>query len=1300
MWRRTTFWMDTNRGDVNDSASFDGRHHLLENGRKPKNEDDANWFSKFTFFWINSLINAAAKGQLLEIDDLPNLTKETEVGKVDNDFMQILHQYPSSSGRVPLLRALHQYLKFKFYPLCLPKILYDALSFVSPLLVGYLVEFVSDTKATILNGVYISIGLVVSNVLMALTGAHYAHLLNRVCMKVDTVINAAVYRHCLNVPTYRKSSCSVGQIINLISVDARNIVIFCRCFHDLWSVPFQVSVALFLLYKQVGLASTVSLGIALFVLVPVYFIAKKMASLYAQLVNAKDRRVMLVNEAIHGMQTLKLNVLEDIYEERIQQLRREEVKYLKRRKYIDALSVYIWATTSLLMATFTFVVFVLLGNRLTASKVFTSLSLCYLMFTPLINLPWFINCFYETWISIKRIAGFLSTEAVSLELYYEKPTSEGKSYFIWQGKNSFFRTVPDQSIALALNKVGASWEGNATIRDITFSVKQGDLVGIYGPVGSGKSSLLHAILGEVSKCSGSVYVRDWKDGIAFVCQDPWLSNSTIRDNIVFGKEFDGHLYSTVIDACALRPDLIRLPQGDQTLVGERGRALSGGQRARVALARAVYQNKPVYLLDDPFSAVDKNVANVIFDACILGCLRSKTVLLVTHKLDFLRRVDKIIFITKNGTATFGSPESVLPLIPAEMSVTASKRDENDEALDFQVSNVQQMDDLCYKSAEEREEEKEDKEIGLVKFSVYKSYVRCLGCWMFIAIVLAFILMQSSRNASDWYLSYWVQSYEGNETVNRLVAASGDRQNDVPTELIVYAGLAVANSVFVLFRAFLYAYGCLRAARVLHDTLLHKILQAPLRFFSETAPGRIINRISSDIFIIDDWLPSQANRLAKFVFEILGAIAVLGYSMPWCLVSLLPLFLFYGHIHKAYRLACCSIKRLYSVSLSPVYSHCVDSIGGAATIRALRVSNRFVNEFLERFSFNMRCQYSEYASMIWLSIRIHIISIITLGTVCATALLQRMFGQARPELVGLGLSYVLVLKGLLAEFVPSFTESEKAFLSVERVLSYINNLESENLDEATQETVECWPAYGRIVFENVLVRYTADGLAALDNVSFEIRAGEHIGIVGRTGAGKSTLFGALFRACHLESGRILIDGVDIASVGIRQLRSKLGIVSQDPFLFSGTIRENLDMKGEYSTEQLLQTIESSELGDLIGQLGGLHHRVEEGGTNLSVGQRQLICLVRAIMTKKKIVCIDEATSHVDLDTDARMQRLLRKTFADATVLTIAHRVNTVLSCDRTFVVEGGRIVECGAPGDLIQNPESKFRSLISDTSLLG
>ncbi|CDW55835.1 multidrug resistance associated protein 7 [Trichuris trichiura] len=1263
--------MDTSRGDNNDSASFDGRRRLLENERKPKNEDDANWFSKFTFFWINSLINAAAKGQLLEMDDLPNLTKEIEVGKVDNEFMEMLHKYPSSSGGVPLLRALHQYLKFKFYPLCLPKVFYDALSYMSPLLVGYMVELVSDPKASIVDGVYISVGLVVSNILMALTGAHYAHLLNRVCMKVDTV----------------------------------------------------------------GLASTVSLGIALFVLVPVYFIAKKMASLYAQLVSAKDRRVMLVNEAIHGMQTLKLNVLEDIYEKRILKLRREEVKYLKRRKYIDALSVYIWATTSLLMATFTFVVFVLLGNRLTPSKVFTSLSLCQLMFTPVINLPWFINSFYQASVSIKRIACFLSTEAASLDFYCEKPTSEGKEKF-------FFRTVADQNIALDMNKVAASWEeANATIKDITFSVKQGELVGIYGPVGSGKSSLLYAILGEISKCAGSVYVRDWKDGVAFVSQDPWLSNSSVRDNIVFEKEFNSHLYSTVIDACALGPDLLvrlfmfflflryRLPQGDQTLVGERGRALSGGQRARVALARAVYQDKPLYLLDDPFSAVDRNVANVIFDACILGCLRSKTVLMVTHKLDFLRRVDKIIFMKKSGTVIFGSPDRMLPLISAETSMSALRHDGNDEAVDFQFSNVQKMDYLCYKSVVEREdeEEKEDMEvsftpcchhqIGLVKFSVYKSYIRSLGCCMFVAILFAFILMQTSRNASDWYLSYWLQSSKGNETVNRFFAASGDPRDNISTELIIYASLAVANSVFVLFRAFLYAYGCLRAARVLHDRLLHKILQAPLRFFNETAPGRIINRISSDIFTIDDALPSQANILAKFAFEILGAIVVLSYSMPWCLVSLLPLFLYYGYIHKAYRLACCSIKRLYSVSLSPVYSHFVDSIGGAATIRALRVSNRcsnkcrmesnnvgslklFVNEFLERFSFNMRSQYSEYASTIWLSIRIQIISIITLGTVCATGLLQRMFGQARPELVGLGLSYVLLLKGLLAAFVPSFTESEKAFVSVERVLSYINNLESESSEELTQETVECWPAYGGIVFENVVVRYTADGSAALDNISFEIHPGEHIGIVGRTGAGKSTIFGALFRVCHLEKGRILIDGLDIASVGIRQLRSKLGIVSQDPFLFSGTIRENLDMKGEYTKEQLLQTIESSELGDLIEQLGGLDHHVEEGGTNLSAGQRQLICLVRAIMTKKKIVCIDEATSHVDLDTDARMQRLLRKTFADATVLTIAHRVNTVLSCDRTFVVEGGRIVECGTPEDLIHNPESKFRSLIGDTSILG
>uniref|UniRef100_A0A5S6R647 ABC-type xenobiotic transporter n=1 Tax=Trichuris muris TaxID=70415 RepID=A0A5S6R647_TRIMR len=1251
--------------------------------RKPKNEDSANWFSKFTFFWINNLINAAARQQLNEMNDLPKLAKDVEVIKVNNEFIRIISRY-SASSRLSLLLALHHYLKQQFYPLCIPKILYDCLAFVNPLLLGSLVDFISDAEATIVDGVYISVGIFVTNVVMAVVGVHYAHLLNRVSMKVDTAINGIVYRHCLSLASHPKSTCSVGQLVNLISVDVRKIVIFCRCFHDLWSVPFQILAALFLLYKQVELASTVSLGISLSILVPVYLIAKKLASLYAQLVGAKDRRVMSVNEAIHGMRTLKLNVLEDIYEERILNLRREEFKYLKRRKYIDAISVYIWAVASLFMATLTFITFVLLGNELTASKVFTTLSLCNLLIGPVINLPWFINTGYEAWVSTRRIVRFLATEPLALDLYYETPEAHG----------------PD--VALALNHVGARLEGAASINDITFTVKQGELIGIYGPVGSGKSSLLHVILGEISKCSGSVYVKDWKDGVAFVSQDPWLSNSSIRDNITFGKEFDKHFYSTVVDACALRPDFARFPQGDQTLAGERGRALSGGQRARVAMARAVYQDKSIYLVDDLFASVDDNVAHILFDDCILGCLRSKTVLLVTQKLAFLERVDRIVYMKQDGTAVIGSPEELLSLIYAEISTVPGAPGRSDVAAERQGS-VEHVDHPYENSVEKKEEEEEDREIGFVKFSVYRNYVRCMGCGTFLSTLLAFVLMQSSRNVSDWYLSYWVQSYgrngNGENLTGGIHVSSGHIQNDIPTELIVYACLAVANSIFVLFRAFLYAYGCLRVARVLHDKLLHKIFQAPLHFFSETAPGRLINRISSDIFTIDDWLPSQANRVAKFAFEILGAVAMISYSMPWCLISLVPLFLFYLHIHKAYRLACCSIKRLNSVSLSPIYSHCVDSICGAVTIRALRDCNRFIDEFLKRFSVNMQCQYSEYASLVWLSIRIHMISIITMGTVCITALLQRVFGEAKPELVGLALTYVLLLKGLLAEFMSSFTESEKAFISVERVFSYLNNLESENLDQLAQ-IPERWPEHGHIVFESAVVRYSADALPALDKVSFEIRPGEHIGIVGRTGAGKTTLISTLFRAYQLESGRILIDGVDIAAVGLRQLRSKLGIISQDPFLFSGTIRENLDMKGEYTTDHLLKTIESCGLGDLVEQLGGLDYHVEEGGANLSVGQRQLICLARAFVMKKKIVCIDEATSYVDLDTDARMQRLLRSTFANATVLAIAHRVRTVLSCDRVFVMEDGCIVEFGVPADLVRNPASKFRSLIRDTSLLN
>ncbi|XP_030784709.1 multidrug resistance-associated protein 7 isoform X5 [Rhinopithecus roxellana] len=954
-----------------------------------------------------------------------------------------------------------------------------------------------------------------------------------------------------------------------------------------------------------------------------------------------------------------------------------------------------------------------MGHQLTATKVFTALALVQMLILPLNNFPWVINGLLEAKVSLDRIQLFLDLPNHNPQAYYSPdPPAE-------------------PSTVLELHGALFSWDPLGTSQE-TFighlEVKKGMLVGIVGKVGCGKSSLLAAIAGELHRLRGRVAVWGLSKGFGLATQEPWIQFATIRDNILFGKTFDAQLYKEVLEACALDDDLSILPAGDQTEVGEKGVTLSGGQRARIALARAVYQEKDLYLLDDPLAAVDADVANHLLHRCILGVLSHSTRLLCTHRTEYLERADVVLLMEAGRLIRAGPPSEILPLVQPVPKAWAENGQKSDSATAQSVQNPE-------KTKEGLEEEQstsggllqeESKKEGAVALHVYQAYWKAVGQGLALAILFSLLLMQATRNAADWWLSHWISQLKAENSsqeaqastspastglfspqlllfspgnlytpVFPLPKAAPNGSSDIRFYLTVYATIAGVNSLCTLLRAVLFAAGTLEAAATLHRRLLHRVLMAPVTFFNATPTGRILNRFSSDVACVDDSLPFILNILLANAAGLLGLLAVLGSGLPWLLLLLPPLSIIYYHVQRHYRASSRELRRLGSLTLSPLYTHLADTLAGLSVLRAAGATYRFEEENQRLLELNQRCQFATSATMQWLDIRLQLMGAAVVSAIAGIALVQHQQGLANPGLVGLSLSYALSLTGLLSGLVSSFTQTEAMLVSVERLEEYSCDLPQEPQGQPLQLGTG-WLTQGGVEFQDVVLVYRPGLPNALDGVTFCVQPGEKLGIVGRTGSGKSSLLLVLFRLLEPSSGRVLLDGVDISQLELAQLRSQLAIIPQEPFLFSGTVRENLDPRGLHKDRALWQALEHCHLSEVINSMGGLDGELGEGGRSLSLGQRQLLCLARALLTDAKILCIDEATASVDQKTDQLLQQTICKRFANKTVLTIAHRLNTILNSDRVLVLQAGRVVELDSPATLRNQPHSLFQQLLQSS----
>ncbi|XP_018417069.1 PREDICTED: canalicular multispecific organic anion transporter 1 isoform X2 [Nanorana parkeri] len=1201
------------------------------------------------------------------------------------------------------------------------KLIHDLLVFVSPQILKAMVSFTANPAEYQWKGFFYAVLLFVTAIIQSLCLQQYFQGCFVLGMRVRTALMAAVYKKALTVSNAIRKESTVGETVNLMSADAQKFMDLTNFIHLIWSSPMQIAISIVFLWVELGPAVMAGLGVMV-LLIPINAVlATKSKSFQTKNMKNKDSRLKIMNEILNGIKILKLYAWEPSFEKQVQVIREKELKNMLHFAYLFSVSLFVFTCAPFLVSVASFAVYVVLdpSNVLNAERAFTSISLFNILRFPLAMLPMLISNMVQSNVSCARLEKYLGGDDLNNSAIHNDPTVDAAIQF----SDATFTWEPDTPPA---------------VKNINLDIKEGHLVAVVGGVGSGKSSLISAMLGEMDHVNGHINI---KGSLAYVPQQAWIQNATLKDNILFGAPLDEQRYQRVLEACALLPDLEILPGGDMSEIGEKGINLSGGQKQRVSLARAVYQDTDVYVMDDPLSAVDAHVGKHIFEKLVgpNGLLKNKTRILVTHGVSFLRHTDEIVVLVNGSVTETGSYKTLLANKGAfaEFLKTYAKQDhnqdveptvllaedDNDDSEDPVEEATKVTEDIVSVTLKrenslhkkrlgsmngtlrrslkkmEKEEvkkmakgqqliEKEAVETGKVKFSVYMKYLRAIGWGYSIWILITYILQNAAFVGQNIWLSDWTKDAEA---YNNKTYPSSQRDMRVG----VYGALGVAQGIFVFIGAFLVAAGTVRASRLLHSQLLRNILHVPMQFFDTTPTGRIVNRFAKDIFTVDETIPMSFRSWISCILGVISTLFVVCLATPIFAAIIIPLAICYYFVLRFYVTTSRQLRRLDSVTRSPIYSHFGETVSGLSVIRGYGHQQRFLQHNEDTIDINQQSVYSWIVSNRWLAIRLEFVGNLTVFFAALFAVLAR--NTLDSGTVGLSISSALNITQTLNWLVRMTSELETNIVAVERVDEYIK-VENEAPWETDQRPPQDWPDKGVVKFVDYKVRYREELDLILHGITCTVDSMEKVGIVGRTGAGKSSLTNCIFRIIEAAGGQILVDGQDISTVGLHDLRKKLTIIPQDPVLFSGTLRMNLDPFDQYTDEEVWKALELSHLKPYVeGLEEKLFYAVSEGGENLSVGQRQLVCLARALLRKSKILILDEATAAVDLETDNLIQRTIRSEFADCTVLTIAHRLHTIMDSNKVMVLDAGKIIEYGEPEALLHKG-GHFASMAKDAGI--
>ncbi|XP_019945785.2 ATP-binding cassette sub-family C member 4 isoform X2 [Paralichthys olivaceus] len=1254
--------------------------------------------------WLNPLFRIGYKKKLEE-DDMYKVLPEDASHRLGEELQWYWNhevQRAAKEMRPPKLSKVLVRCYWKSYSLIgIFIFIEEVIKVIQPVLLGKLVEYfeINDPidKAAVYEAYMCAAGISLSAMALAVLHHLYFYHVQRAGMKIRVAMCHMIYQKALHLNNKALAKTTTGQIVNLVSNDVNKFDEVTLYLHFLWIAPLQAATVVWLLMYTIGPSCLAGMAVFFFVMPVQTMFGRLFSRLRADTAMLTDERIRTMNEVITGIRVIKMYGWEKPFIALVDEIRRMEISKIMKSSYLRGLNMASFFVASKIIIFNTVCVYVLTGNTLSPSRVFMAVSLYgAVRLTITLFFPFAIEKVSETLISIRRIQNFLLLDEVAPQ-HLGLPGAEKDC------------VVKIQDIICYWDKMLET----PTLQNVSFTVRPEQLLAVIGPVGAGKSSLLSAILGELSQESGVVKV---KGSLTYTSQQPWILPGTIRSNILFGKELNPKKYDRVLRACALKRDMDLLPGGDLAMVGDRGANLSGGQKARVSLARAVYQDADIYLLDDPLSAVDAEVGRHLFEECICGLLRKKPRVLVTHQLQYLKAADHIV-VLKEGQMVAQGTYSELQSFGLDFTSLLKEEEENQEEerqgttpipgtvsrLSHTLSDnsMSSLSSSRYSlpeggeppSAVVRPTEEETRSEGNVGLRLYVQYFMA-GANFLVLLVLLLLnaLAHITFVLQDWWLACWA-SEQKHINVTEHLNGSFPLQLDLDLYLGVYAGLTASSVVFGFLRSLVFFNVLVRSSQTLHNSMFTAILRTPVHFFDINPIGRILNRFSKDIGYLDSLLPWTFVDFIQVFLQVIGVIVVAAVIIPWILIPIVPLLAVFLILRCYFLRTSRDIKRLESTTRSPVFSHLSSSLQGLSTIRAFKVQQSFQQMFDEYQDLHSEAWFLFLTTSRWLAVR--------LDGICSIFVTITAFGciylrdGLEPGAVGLALSYAVTLTGMFQWGVRQSAEIENMMTSVERVVEYAE-LESEAPWETDKQPPHDWPRRGSITFDRVAFSYSASEPLVLKNLTVVFTSREKVGIVGRTGAGKSSLISALFRLAEPE-GRIRIDGVLTSTIGLHTLRQKMSIIPQDPVLFTGTMRKNLDPFRQHTDEDLWNALQEVQMKAVVEELPNkLETLLTESGSNFSVGQRQLVCLARAILRKNRILIIDEATANVDPRTDSLIQQTIRDKFQECTVLTIAHRLNTIIDCDRILVLDAGRIREYDEPYVLLQNQDGLFYQMVQQT----
>ncbi|KAB2571771.1 ATP-dependent bile acid permease [Lasiodiplodia theobromae] len=1376
------------------------RPDVTYDGRLVDGQRTASAFSRYTYTWLSPLLAFASKKGVLHQDDLPKLDATTRSRDLHDDFVaRISSSSSSSSPAVPLWRKLiraHSHgLAMQYGLTTLDSVLIVAPQAAMFRLLKLLEERANGADVTVEASLWVlglGAGIVVQNFFENWRWwVSYGYLNVPIRVQLSALIFAkSMRRKDVKGGQKKDEGDSEGDeedeeekdgedamkltqqaTVNLVGVDTKRVADYVTYQNGFWGAFIKIIVSFVFIYKLVGWQALVAGIIAQLATIPLnMYFAKRYASAQNDLMVARDRKLNVLNEALMGIRQIKFSALEKQWQKKIADYREVELSAIWRVFIADTFLIFCWIFGPYMLSAVTLAVHALINDHLYPSVAFTTIGILTQIEGTMAFIPELIAVGVDAWVSIKRIDEYLNAP--------EKPQNT------WPGDHVSFKNA-----SVAWPSDSEKNEESFVLRNLNFTFPNRQLSVISGRTGSGKTLLLKAILGEVDVISGTIEVprappadqrfdhkanrKNWiiDSAIAFVSQQPWIENCSFRDNVLFGLPFDAVRYRKVLSACALDKDLTMLTDGDSTEIGAQGINLSGGQRWRITLARALYSRAGILVMDDIFSAVDAHVGRHIFENALTGELAvGRTRIIVTHHVsltlpktkfevflsggrveragtvDSLRRTGELQDILEeerneeaivDGEAHLDLPNGNGHAARRRSSAfhrrpsAASMGESGGDALVRYLSRTSERSDFIddgghveYDNKEPAKKfvEEETKMKGKVLWSVYMQYVKAGGgYWFWAGIVLAFCAIQALILGRSWWLTIWTSQYKTQSEPAKTFVASVLQHPMIHNVRTPYHAQTLTRStkfyvgIYVLIsctislcgaaRYFWVYCGSIRASRKLFDDLTYAVLRAPLRWLDTVPTGRVLNRFTADFSTLD---LEQANAFSFMLFNLLMVIGIVIAGMmvtPVMILFAIILLALCVRYALYYLVGARETKRLESLAKSPVFELFGAALSGLGTIRAFGKTDDYINAMFAKIDMHGQTMMYMWAFNRWLTFRLGVVGAAFAVAMAALIVSLNIDAALAGFAIGFTLEYSIAVVWMLRQYAIV----ELSMNAVERILEY-SEIAIE--DQEGADAPAHWPAEGRLEVDDLVVSYASDLEPVLKGVSFAVAPNERVGVVGRTGAGKSSLTLALFRFLEARRGSITIDGVDIANVKLEDLRSRLAIIPQDPVLFSGTVRSNIDPFAEHDDRELREALErvhlvssaeESSSDDNEGEDGvnknpfsSLSTTISEGGSNLSQGQRQLLCLARAIVARPKVMILDEATSAVDKATDALIQRSVREEFSDSTLIVIAHRLSTIADFDRILVLGEGKVVEFGSPRELLEKEDGAFHGMVEDS----